>query len=376
VIKRHHHYVLAIIFSLVFRFGRKDSAMNYKIEQKENGTFLIKVEMQRNGKSYRKQETFTGSKRNAERRGSEIVWALEDQAEADQQARTGSLTYFKQCIDFYASRNEIKGGDQSYFNRLKTDLGEKLIDEMPEALERFMNQLSRQITRKGTPYANGTKNRFQAWTRAILNYACDWGKIEKNPIKQIQKFKETPRDKSLSDDQATKLFKAINDHRPYLKPIVLYALQIPCRVSELTNASRFDVNLKDNYLRIRSGTTKNGNGINKPIPPNMDEYFRSIPIQCPWVFYREANGEFHQLKNFNKAWRFVCDIAELGDFRFHDLRHFSATNLHNGGMPIRQLMEIAGWKTDMMTTYHHQNGNFAGNVARSILADKPLCVGL
>jgi len=340
--------------------------MNYTITPNENGTFKISARIKRNGKDYRKRETFTGSKRQAEKRGADMVRELEATAESNSPA--GSLTYFKQCIEFYTSRNEIKSGDQSYFKRLLEDLGENEIEFMPEALERFITLLSRQKTRKGTPYSSGTKNRYQQWTRAILNFACDWGKIEKNPIRQIQKFKETPRDKSLTGEQVQKLLSAIEEHRPYLKPIVLFALQIPCRVSELTNARRFDLDLGAGILRIRSGTTKNGNGINKPIPPNMEEYFRSIPLLCPWVFYREENGEFHQLKNFNKAWRFVCDCAGLGDFRFHDLRHYSATGLVNAGLSERQLMEVAGWKTNMLSTYYHRTGSATTKAVQGILS--------
>ena len=73
------------------------------------------------------------------------------------------------------------------------------------------------------------------------------------------------------------------------------------------------------------------------------------------MFYREENGEYKKLKNFNKAWRVVCEKAGLDDLRFHDLRHVSATELVKLNIPERQIMDVAGWKTPMLSTYRHKN---------------------
>jgi integrase len=37
----------------------------------------------------------------------------------------------------------------------------------------------------------------------------------------------------------------------------------------------------------------------------------------------------------------------------HDCRHIAATDLYIAGIPERQIMDIAGWKTTMLTTYRH-----------------------
>ncbi len=339
--------------------------MNFKLEQLDKSTFKIDARIHRNGKPYRKRYTFSGSKRQANYKGAEMVRELE--AKAENETFTGSLTSFKQCVQFYLSRNEIKRNDMTYINRLSEELGELSIDDISNGLQRFIQYLSRTRTRKGTFYSDATKNRYQQWTRAILNCAVKWDQIEKNPIKQIQKFKETPRDESLTPEEVKRLLSAIDEYRPYLKAITVFALQIPCRVSELTNAKRVDCDMNSLQLRIRSGTTKNGNGISKPIPPNLVQYFKELPIECPWIFYREANGEYHQLKNFNKAWRYVCEFAGLPELRFHDLRHVSATDLINKGLSERQLMEVAGWKTNMLSTYYHRNSSATTKAVQNIL---------
>jgi len=362
------------IFTLgVFRFGRKDSEMNNKIKPNENGTFKIDARIQINGKEYRKRETFTGSKRNADRRYSEIVRELEDQAEADQKARAGSLTYFKECIAYYMEQKQPQKQNLPYFNRLLSDLGHCSLEELPDAFDRFMNLLKRSKTRRGEFYSVGTQNRFKTWTNAILNFAYDCGKIDSLPFsRRLKKEKETPRDRSLSPAEITRLFVAIDKFRPYLRPIIQFMLLIPCRKSELLNARRVDLDLRAGVLRIRSGTTKNGKGVNKPIPVEMEEYFRSIPLACPWVFFREENGEYHQLKAIYKAWQFCLKEAGIEDLRIHDTRHFSATELVNSGLSEREVMEVANWDTNMLSTYYNRNGTKTTNNVRAILEAKRL----
>lgn len=344
--------------------------MNYTIKLNENGSFYLSARIKRNGKDFRIRETFTGSKRQAEKRGAEMVRELEAKAEADIQIRTGSLTSLKQCIEFYESKNDVKRENKPYFKRLNEDLGHVEIGDLPEAVEKYISQLSRSKTFRGVPFSAGFKNRIQAWIRAILNHAVEWDRIKDNPIRKIQKFKETPRDKSLSPEQISNLLSAIELYRPYLMQIVLFALQIPCRSSELTNAKRFDLDLKAGILRIRSGTTKNGNGINKPIPVDMLEYFHSIPSACPWAFYREEDGKYYQLKGFATAWRFVLEKAGIEDFRFHDLRHYAVTELANGGLSERQVMQVAGWKTNMLSTYYHRTESATTKAVQGILSAK------
>jgi len=41
--------------------------------------------------------------------------------------------------------------------------------------------------------------------------------------------------------------------------------------------------------------------------------------------------------------------------RIHDLRHISATDLYEAGIPERVIMDCAGWKTPMLSQYRHKD---------------------
>lgn len=347
--------------------------MNYTLKQQDKGTFKIDARFFKDGKQYRKRCTFTGTERQANRKGSEMVRELE--AKADNDIPAGSLTFttFGQCVQFYLETNkkaQTKSFKNSYtyIKRLESELGSVSIGEISTSLNRFVSFLSRSRTRKGTRYSAGTKNRYQQWAMAVLNFAVAKDKIEENPIKQIEKFEENPRDRRITDSEIKRLLEAIRKHRPYLEAITLFALQVPSRVGELTKLRRVDCDLQNLNLRIRVETTKGKKGFNKPIPLDMVSYFRSIPLECPWVFYREENGEYHQLKNFNKAWRFVCDVAGIENLTFHDLRHHSATRLVNAGLPERVIMTVAGWSTNMLSRYYGEDGSKASKAVQETLS--------
>jgi integrase len=115
-----------------------------------------------------------------------------------------------------------------------------------------------------------------------------------------------------------------------------------------------DLDLFNSVIRIRNGETKNGAGLWKPIPPDMREYFRSIPAGCKYLFYRQEKDCYCGLGDFKNAWKHCLKLAGIFDFRFHDTRHCSASALIDNGTPEQVVMTIAGWKTNMLRTYYHR----------------------
>jgi len=157
----------------------------------------------------------------------------------------------------------------------------------------------------------------------------------------------------LSSDERLLLLNTIKEHRPYILPIIMYMLMVPCRVSELVTARR------DQYIPtakvIKIPKSKAGIPIIKSVPENMREYFRSIPLDCPWLFYEEtAPGRYRPLTHLRYAWSFCLKMAGISDLRVHDLRHIAVTDLHYAGNSERVIAAQAGWKsTAMMSTYWH-----------------------
>jgi len=73
-----------------------------------------------------------------------------------------------------------------------------------------------------------------------------------------------------------------------------------------------------------------------------------MPSETPFLFYRQEKGAYLPLGDFKRAWKTCLRLAGIGDYHFHDTRAQAATDLIDNGTPERVVMQIAGWRTDML----------------------------
>jgi integrase len=321
------------------------------IVKKGQNLFRVDAHVLRQGREVRRRELFTGTKAQAEERYLQLKKELREGGNAC------SLTVaetFGDVLRFYLDRNEV-GSSISLFNRLIKDLGDVSCHCLGERFDQYIQLLkSSKGKHTGKTLANSTINRHLAWAKAALNLSVRHGIIAENPLGHFNKLKEVPRDVILSEIDKQRLLNVVDKEAPHLSSIVRFALQVPCRKSELVNMKKDDLDLFNNVIRVHNGGTKNGAGIWKPIPPDMRDYFRAIPGECQFLFFRQDKNGYHGLGDFKNAWRRCLRIAGVTDFRFHDTRHCSATALVDNGTPEQVVMSIAGWKTNMLRVYYNR----------------------
>lgn len=226
------------------------------------------------------------------------------------------------------------------------------------ALERYYALLKVTRSRKtGERLTVAALNRARTLISAALNQAVAVGKLERNPLHAglWPKGKEIPRDRFLAPAEVARLLNVLEAEAPHLLPLTRFALAVPCRKSELVRMTRDDLDLFHNAIRVHNGTTKNEEGAWKPIPPELVPYFRSLPADCRYLFHR--NGA--PLGDFKKAWARALKLAGIRNFHFHDTRHIAATNMVDAGTPERVVMDVAGWKTNMLSTYYSSSSKKA-----------------
>ena len=73
---------------------------------------------------------------------------------------------------------------------------------------------------------------------------------------------------------------------------------------------------------------------------------------------------------FEKSWRTALKSAGIEDFRFHDLRHSSASYLAMNNVSVRTIAEILGHKTlSMVQRYSHLSSeHLRSEIARTMEA--------
>ncbi len=302
------------------------------------------------------REIFHGPKEAAENRYVELRKQIKER-----QALRCRFETFSDLMRWYADERPPAPKDINIIDNLTRILGNVSIPAFPDRFAAYRKHMQRNpAPTTGRPWSNATVNRYTAIVRAAFQLAVDQDPplMEKNPITKAKfpHLEETPRDTVLSPEEERNLFNVIRKHAPHLLALIQFALQVPCRKSELVRMRREDLDLftgKYGAIRVKNGTTKNKKGLWKPIPPDMADYFRHLPSDCPWLFYGVKNGKYRPLGDFKKAWATCKRLAGISDFHFHDTRHMSASEMVKRGTPIPIVNDIAGWDTDMLRDYFH-----------------------
>jgi integrase len=327
--------------------------------------FYLDVRIKKDGRQYRQRETFHGCRKNAERR----YWALKEElqtAAENGQRSFSDTTTFKHIIDYYLDRNPVDADSECYFNKLKEDLGNVPISDMRERFDKYLLLLkktqgqrylpsSKTMQSTGILLSNQTINHYLKWAKAAFNCAVRAGITEQNPLQYFQKLQTRPRDRMLTEEEKKNLLEVVKNEAPHIYPIVLYSTYVPCRRGELLALRRTDYNMVTNTIHVPAEMTKMKRACIKPVPECCTEYFRSVPKECSYLFYRRKGKRYYPLGDFKKAWKRCLKLAGIENYRFHDQRRGAYTDLLLKGNTPHTVMQISGHATDMSKVYFGRN---------------------
>lgn len=340
------------------------------IERTSTGEYRIIARIRLNGRIVERRQTVKASKEEAKR----IYERLKDEMRCGGSPDgslilTKEVSTFGDCIAIYRDYLKLAGKLSRFhalkIDRVKRELGSISLNDFADRFDVWLKLeclVARNRWGKPIPGRNGSsaakRNRYIEIVRAAFNKSIELKKLSVNPIDRIRfpKQKQIARDEYMTVDQMRMLLEKTQKERPHIYPILKFALQVPCRKSELVNATIDDLDLFSNTIRIRNGQSKNDQGNYKPIPPNMLDYFRNLPKDTRWLFYRrDDDGVCRPLGSFRRAYKHCLRAAGLDDgYTFHCTRHISATYMVDRGTPERVVMMVANWKTNMLSNYYHR----------------------
>jgi len=322
----------------------------------KSGRWRVVARLWNSGKVLHKQSTIDGTRETAKA----LLEKLKDELRTgrpNSSLTLNAISTFQEILTLYIERRGgLSGPDVSRCETIRRDLGAIPINAFAERFDKYLKMMRVTPTAKtGRPPSNASINRIQEIVKAAFNLAVRLDAIPGNPITNVRfpKLAEKKRDRYLVEDERIRLFNSIREKAPYLEPFIRYSIMVPCRKSELTNLPREAYNAVTNTIYVPD--SKAGIPIYKPVPGEMKSYFRNIPADCPFLFYRQESGGYRPLGDFKKAWRTCLKAAGIVNCRVHDLRHCAASDLTIAGNSERAIMDIAGWKTPMLSTYWHKN---------------------
>ena len=171
----------------------------------------------------------------------------------------------------------------------------------------------------------------------------EWGiPIPKNPVSLIRKPPAgKPRDRVLTTSERTALVSACNECRnPWIKPVVVFALETAARRGEILALRWKDVDLSHRTAMLH--VTKTSQPRRIPLSPSCVKMLESLP--------RSVHGTVFPLsiEALKQAYERAVARAGISDFTFHDLRHDSLTRLAKQGLSVLELRAISGHATANM----------------------------
>jgi integrase len=206
-----------------------------------------------------------------------------------------------------------------------------------------------------------------AFTMAVREYC--W--LDDNPMRRVTKPKEPRgRVRFLSDDERAHLLDACRSSRcPYLYAVVVLALSTGMRHGEIMNLRWSDVDLLKGRIILHD--TKNGERRNVPLTGHahheMEKLSKVRRIDTALVFPNTNFGEKARPYEIRKSWNTALKKAEIEDFRFHDLRHSTASYLAMNGATLSEIAEVLGHKTlQMVKRYAHLSEAHTASVVRAM----------
>jgi integrase len=269
-------------------------------------------------------------------------------------------SFADEFLEIYSKQNKRSWKrDALLLKNLKRFFAGKTLQEIgPEQVERFKAQrktdfVTRFKATKKTPIAPATINRELACLKTLFSKAVEWGRIEKNTVRTVKKFKEdNVRERILTAEEAQRLIESASAS---IRPVLIIALNTGMRKNEILCLKWANVDYLRGYILIE--TSKSGKSRKIPMNGAVSSALMGLPHVAEFVFYNPETKA--PIKDIKTAFKAACRKAKANPkdekdpgivgLRLHDLRHTAATWMIQAGVDIVTVSRILGHASIQMT---------------------------
>lgn len=211
--------------------------------------------------------------------------------------------------------------------------------------------------KKGTQekLSPSTQNRYRTSIMRVLSLAHKAGWIDSIPF--VPKNAEPKvRVRWITKNEAKKLIDSLK--LQWMKEVCSFALMTGARMTEILSLTWDKIDFARNIAIVTGDIAKSGKS--RPLPLSADAILllkrKEQERISEFVFHRGKGKYISEIDrdDFQRA----LELANISDFRFHDLRHTWASWHVQNGTPLMVLKELGGWETiEMVKRYAHLNAN-------------------
>lgn len=217
---------------------------------------------------------------------------------------------------------------------------------------------------------NSTVNRYlTSMSHPFTIAQREWGWVESNPLRSVSKLKEPRgRVRYLSTNERTRLLNACKEHsNPDLYLAVVLALSTGARQSEIWGLRWPQIDFDRGLIVLTE--TKNNERRSVPIVDVafglLWEKARFRRLDTDLVFPSRKNVAIPL--DMRNPFEDALKKAGIEDFRWHDLRHTTASELAMNGATLAEIAEVLGHKSlSMVKRYAHLSESHTLSVVQSM----------
>ena len=262
-----------------------------------------------------------------------------EESEVSHRAYSSKMT-FNTLAEMYLSNEYLGTKPQMQRSRLKhwlNHMGETPINDIhKDDITAVLDMLPKKLS-------NATINKYKQLVSVVFNYGIRELGLTENPTRYIRSLPEKKgRTRYLSDNERKRLFRACRASKwKMLYLLVLMAITTGARRGELLSLRWTDIDFEKQAAYVNN--TKNGEA--KVLPLTIDvinELQLFIQNDSSLIFGSKITPSNPYV--FYKPWKRAVEEAELIDFRFHDLRHTTASYLAQNGATLLEIADVLGHK--------------------------------
>ena len=308
------------------------------------------------------------------------AWALQTEAafakDKNFPGMEGGRHMLSDLIDIYIDttlrqkKEATQEAQRRQLNWWKNRLGTlKLSEVTPSRIAEARNELKTGSTNRGQERSYATVNRYMAALSHCFTIAVkelQW--LEVNPMTQVAKFPEPKgRVRFLDEDERKRLLSVCRESQnKYLYLIVLLAVSTGMRRNEVLGLRWENLDLERGVATLHN--TKNGERRAIPITgkaldllisrSHQPHSARDYVFPAPQGLQRDSKPI-----DIQSAFNTAVKRAKLQDFRFHDLRHTTASYLAMNGATLPEIAAVLGHKQlQMVQRYAHVSEQHTASV--------------
>lgn len=356
------------------------------IKERGKNLYEIAVDMGKDGsgKRIRKYERFKGSKKDAKAREAEIKLLMTHGTYVTNNTETVK-SYFEAWLEIYVKHTLKPKTHESYVHicnefidyfgsmKLKSLAPLNLMDFYNYLRDRGNNQ--KEVRHQNKRLTENTVLRYYAVINVALKHAVEWQYIAYNPNEKVKRPKKVKKESVAYDlEQTQTLLRAVDGEDIKTQAIIRLALDMGCRLGELTGLEWNDIDLRTGIVSISKTTQRVNHQLIESTPKNnssirtirisdptikaLEEYkkyiddirdqFGSKWLNTKKIFTSSDGGPIHPDVP-RKMFRRVLEKYNLPIIKFHGLRHTSASLQVSRGISISDVSRRLG-HADISTT--------------------------